>query len=95
MLWSTVAFMFTEGVTGIHLIHLFHQSIARDLRKDTRGSNRIASAIAFDERRMRNAQTPNGAAIHQGVLWSRIQLIQRELHRPMRRLQNVDLVYRH
>jgi len=92
MLRRAVTFVIRKPVTRISAVQLDHQPIARHLRQHTRRRDRVALAIPFHEWRVWKLERLHRSAINEHVLRRRPDLIQRQVHRPMRRLKNVQLI---
>src|SRR5689334_16311054 len=92
MLWRGVAFVFGETVTRKLLVVVAHQSVARDLGEDTRGSDGITFRITLDERRLLVRQPFDSEAVYEHMLQFRRQLIQRQVHSAPSRLADVDAI---
>ena len=86
VLGRAVAFVLGKTVAGIEPVKLAHEAVARHLRQDARAGNGVAARIAFHQRRVREAHGLDGAPIHQHMLGRRLQLVERQVHRAMRRL---------
>src|SRR5256885_15550641 len=92
MLRGGISFVFGKTIARINLVKITHEPIAGDLRQDTRGGDRVAFAIALDQRRLRVRQPLYSQAIDEHVLWSWIQLVQGNVHGAPCGLTNIDSI---
>jgi len=90
---TAIPLVLGEAIPGELRIVGHHQPVAVHLGNHRGGGDRDGAPVAAHEGALREAATGPPVAVHQDLLWRRLQAFQRLAHRPHGSLEYVEAVY--